>query len=245
MRGATLVELLVGLLLAGIAAAGTLGALSHVQKVWRNAELTGRLHERAQFAFGTLEPELQMAGYLGAHPQPQLVATPPGAILSICGGGTVLPLRPAVVVQERWTLPCSAQGSGAKPGSDVLILRRASTRITPAEGALQVRGDATEPGHRNLFVRIFYVARAADGDSRTAALRVKSLSAIAGTPAFIDTEVMPGVDELQVDLMPDAVAPRSVRVRLRVRADAADVRAGESPPELSFERSFNLRNAQS
>ena len=44
---------------------------------------------------------------------------------------------------------------------------------------------------------------------------------ITGAPAFIDTEVMPGVESLQVELLPPT-APRSVRVSLRVRADAAD-----------------------
>lgn len=246
MRGATLIELLVGLLLAGIAAAGTLGALSHVQRVWRDAERLGRLHERAQYVFGTLEPELQMAGYYGSRPQPQLSTSPPGTILSACGSNTVLPLQPAVrVLQNAWSLSCPAQGAGAKPGSDVLILRRASTRITTPDGALQLLESAAEAGLRNLVVRIFYVARAADGDSRTPALRVKSLSAVAGVPAFIDTEVMPGIEDLQVELLPDDMAPRSVRMRLRIRADAADVRSGEAPPELTVERRFSLRNAES
>lgn len=246
MRGTTLVELLVGLLLAAIAAAGTLGALSHVQRVWRDAERLGRLHERAQYVFGTLEPELQMAGYFGSRPQPELGTASPGAILSTCGSSTVLPLQPAVrVQQDRWSLPCPPQGGGAKPGSDVLILRRASTRITAPDGALQLLDSTTGAGLRNLVVRIFYVSRAADSDPRTTALRVKSLSAIAGVPAFIDTEVMPGVEDLQVELLPHDNAPRSVRVLLRIRADAADVRAGETPPELAVERRFSLRNAAS
>jgi prepilin-type N-terminal cleavage/methylation domain-containing protein len=246
MRGATLIELLVALVLAGIAMAGTLGALSHVQGVWRDAERLGRLHERAQYVFGALEPELQMAGYFGSYPQPQLGTASPGGILSFCGSSTVLPLKPSLsVLQGGWSLPCSPQGSGAKPGSDVLIVRRASTRITAADGALQLRGSAVDAGLRNLLVRIFYVARSADGDSRTPALRVKSLTAIAGEPAFIDTEVMPGVDDLQVELLPDELAPQTVRVRLLIRPDSADVRAKETSPALSLERRFHLRNAAS
>ncbi len=246
MRGATLIELLVGLVLAAIATAGTLGALAHVQSVWRDAERLGRMHERAQYVFGTLEPELQMAGYFGSRLQAELSTASPGAVLAACGSDTVLPLQPAVrVLQDHWTLSCPPQGGGAMPGSDVLVLRRASTRFTDPDGALQLLGSTNEHGLRNLVVRIFYVSRAADGDSRTPALRVKSLSAISGQPAFIDTEVMPGVQDLQVELLPDALAPRSVRVQLRIRADAADVRAGEAPPELALERRFSLRNAAS
>jgi Tfp pilus assembly protein PilW len=243
MRGATLIELLIGLLLAALAIAGALNVLARVQRVWRDAELLGRMHERAQYAFGTLEPELQMAGYFGARTPPQLSALIPDSIRTVCGEDTVLPFMPAVrILPDRWTLPCPPQG-GSKPDTDVLILRRASTRITAPDGALQLLGSAEEPGLRNLIVRIFYVARAADGDPRTSALRVKSLSAIAGNPAFIDTEVMPGVQDIQVDLLPDAISPTSVRVRLRIRADSADVPVNAVPPELALERRFNLRNA--
>jgi type II secretory pathway pseudopilin PulG len=245
MRGATLIELLVGLLLAGIATAGVLNVLVRVQRVWRDAELLGRMHERAQYAFGTLEPELQMAGYFGARTPPELSGAIPDAVRSVCGSDTVLPFLPVVrVQQDRWTLPCPPQGGGFKPDTDVLILRRASTRITAPDGALQLLGTAEQPGLRNLIVRIFYVARAADGDRHTAALRVKSLSAIAGDPAFIDTEVMPGIEDMQVDLLPDEISPNSVRVRLRIRADSADVRKNEVPPELALERRFSLRNTE-
>jgi Tfp pilus assembly protein PilW len=243
MRGATLIELLVGLLLAGIATAGALNALVRVQRVWRDAELLGRMHERAQYAFGTLEPELQMAGYFGARTPPEISGAIPDGIRSVCGDDTVLPLLPSLRVQQnRWTLPCPPQGGGSKPDTDVLILRRASTRITAPDGALQLLGSAEQPGLRNLIVRIFYVARAADGDRHTPALRVKSLSAIAAEPAFIDTEVMPGVEDMQIDLLPDAISPSSVRVRLRIRADSADVRKDEAPPQLALERRFSLRN---
>jgi hypothetical protein len=245
MRGATLIELLIGLLLAGIATAGALSVLVHVQGVWRDADRLGRMHERAQYVFGSLEPELQMAGYFGAHVPAEPSTPVPDNVLLVCGSNTVLPLLPAVrVLRDRWTLPCPAQGGGFLPDTDALITHRASTRITTSDGAVQLLGSAAEPGLRDLFVRIFYVARAADGDPRTPALRVKSLSAIAGTPAFIDTEVMPGVEDMQVDLLPDAVSPSSVRVRVRIRPDSADIRIGETPPQLTLERRFNLRNAR-
>lgn len=245
-RGTTLVELLVGMLLAALATAGALTALARGQVAWRDADRVERLHERAQYVFGTLEPEVQMAGYFGADAQPQVDPLPAAAIIAHCGSNTVLPLRPAVrVLQGSWRLACNPQGQGAMPGSDVLLLRRASTRITSPQGALQLRDASPSSGGRDLIVRIFYVAHASDGDPRTPALRVKSLTAVAGEPAFIDTEVMPGVEDLQVDLLPDSVAPRSVRIRLRVRPDAADVRPGESIPAIAIDRRFNLRNAAS
>jgi hypothetical protein len=146
-----------------------------------------------------------------------------------------------------------------------LLVRRASARLAEAgTGRLRwlsclditcnsglLSGDATPPVAatppraelRDLIVRIFYVARAADGDAATPALRVKSLSAISGAPAFIDTEVMPGVEDLQITLLPDADTPRTVQVTLDVRADAGDQRLGEPLRHLKVTRQYALRNA--
>lgn len=249
MRGATLVELLIAMLIAAIAVAGALTGLAQSQRSWRKAELTARMHERAQYVFATLEPELQMAGYFGTADVPQLSRDPasiPGTQWS-CGTDVLLPLQRAVrAVNGAWSLPCAAQGRGARSGSDTLILHRASTRVASvADGALRLAGGSTTPELRDLFVRIYYVAKAADGDARTPALRVKSLTAIAGEPAFIDTEVMPGVADMQIDLLPDAIAPRSVRVRLQVVPDTADMSGREPPPTLALDRRFMLRNAHS
>jgi hypothetical protein len=246
MRGATLIELLIAMLLAAIAVAGALTGLAQAQRAWRDAERLARLHERAQYVFGTLEPELQMAGYFGSGASRQLNLDPATATggLTSCGTGIVTPLQPALRIMRGWSLPCPPNGDGVMPGSAVLLLRRASTRVSDVpDGALQLIENAAPLQLRDVFVRIYYIARSADGDPRTPALRVKSLTAVAGEPAFIDTEVMPGVDELQVDLLPDAAAPRLAHIRLRVRADAADTRLGETPPTLTLDRRFTLRNA--
>lgn len=267
MRGTTLVEMLVGLLLAGILISGALTGLGQAQRAWHDAALQGRLHERAQYVFATLEPELQMAGYPGAGMLPDAAsASPWPAGAMACGHGLPWPLLPAVRVHEgEWPFPCPAQGGGARPGAQVLELWRASassSAITP--GALYL---ATHPLHpdlttlhgtgaqpaaallpgeqrRELRLRIFYVAHRADGDSRTPALRMKSLAAIAGEPAFIDTEVMPGVQDMQIELLPSPAAAQTVRVRLRITADAADLRHSTSPGVLDITRRFALRNAQ-
>ena len=72
---------------------------------------------------------------------------------------------------------------------------------------------------------------------------MKSLASIAGTPAFIDTEVMPGVEALQAEMLPSSVAPRSVRVTLTLCADRVDQRVGQALPRLTLTREFTLRNA--
>jgi hypothetical protein len=145
----------------------------------------------------------------------------------------------------------------------VLLVRRLSARasaphagraqwLTAGDSVLQgqllwdgqLPPDVAGPELRDLIVRIYYVANGADGDASTPALRVKTLTEVAGAPAFVDTEVMPGVESLELQLLPQA-PPRSVRLTLRIRADAADTYARDARRTLSLTRHFTLRNSLS
>jgi hypothetical protein len=95
---------------------------------------------------------------------------------------------------------------------------------------------------RDLLLRVYYVSRTADGDPATPALRMKSLTAVAGAPAFIDTEVMPGVEDLHVELFPDPASPQRAAVTLALRSDSAELRGG-APQRLRLSRHYVLRNA--
>lgn len=117
--------------------------------------------------------------------------------------------------------PYSAGGGSAasQPDTDTLTIRRASTTTVPAEaGRIQLYAsrlrsrtvqqlfvDGVAPGItdddnqvHNLVVRAYYVASDSVDRAGFPALRVKGLSAIGGAAAFIDNEVMPGVEDLQV-----------------------------------------------
>lgn len=264
--GFTLVELMVAVALGLVVIAGTLVAWMHVQRYYARAQIENRLHERAQYVFATLEPELQMAGYLGLGTNvPAIVAgtLPPSA--RRCGDLLITGLPRALEVSDdRYALPCPAQGRGVVPATDTLSVRRASARMAaPAPGRAQLLGSlqtgsrtliwngalpvgtVLQPSQvelRDLIVRSYYVARSADGDNNTSALRVKNLTAISGSPAFVDTEVMEGIEDLQVTALPASGPPRSIQVTLGVRADAADVRPGEPLPRRRFTRHFALRN---
>jgi prepilin-type N-terminal cleavage/methylation domain-containing protein len=260
-RGFTIVELMVATLLFSLLVTGGLVAWAQGGAAWHEARVEQTLHERAQYVFATLEPELQMAGYFGdaAPPAPLAPESIPGAAQSC---GLALPQRLDVAIETApgYALPCPAHGGGALSGSSQLIIRRASAQLAAftqgraqwlASGSqgLLVWNDtalaATPAGmeRRDLLLRVYYVARAADGDTTTPALRVKSLASIAGTPAFIDTEVMPGVEALQARMLPSPAAPRSVRVTLTLCADRADQRVGQAPRRLTLTREFTLRNA--
>lgn len=265
-RGLSLTELLVATTLLTTVTAGGLTAFSRAHAARRDAGQLQQLHERAQYVFASLEPELQLAGYFGGSAPPApLPADDIPEPAQRCGADLVRLLDLPLQAMPAWTLPCEPRGNGAVEGSQVLVVRRVSTRTTdtaeagraqwlshpldPHDGQLYWHGEAPwAPGLagaelRELIVRVYYVARAADGDAATPALRVKSLTSIAGVPAFIDTEVMPGVEHLQVELLPSPAAPRAVRVHLRVRTDAA-MRNQAAPDTLDVTRYFTLRNAQ-
>lgn len=265
-RGLSLTELMVATTLLATATAGGLASLSRAQAVRRDAGLLQELHERAQYAFGTLEPELQMAGYFGPGPAPSALSSAGIPVPALrCGTEIITRLDLPVQVLSGWTLPCAAQGGGHRAGSQVLILRRVSARLAaaaepgraqwlisaPAAAGLHWQGDAdwTPAAHaqgaelRDVILRIYYISRNADGENGLPALRVKNLTSIAGAPAFIDTEVMHGIDDLQVELLPSPSSPTSARVRLRVRAQAGTVR-GAPAQVLEVTRHFTLRNAR-
>lgn len=265
--GATLVELLIAMAIGTLIIAGALTGYARARTAWHTASVQNRLHERAQYVFATLEPELQMAGYFGSSPPkgPAPAASAP-ASASSCGAFLIDHLHAGVEMQDdRYALACRAQPA-AVTGADVLIVRRTSVETSaPEAGRAQWLSGAalSQPGEllwtgmlpagvaldpprvelRDVVIRSYYVATAADGDAATPALRVKSLTRIAGAPTFMDTEVMPGVDNLQIELLPATGSPRLARVTLGLRADAADERAGQPLQRLAVTRSFALRNA--
>jgi hypothetical protein len=65
------------------------------------------------------------------------------------------------------------------------------------DGVAPAAIDADNRVH-DLIVRAYYVAADSVERPGVPALRVKSLTSVAGNPAFVDTEVMPNVEDLQV-----------------------------------------------
>jgi prepilin-type N-terminal cleavage/methylation domain-containing protein len=266
-RGMSLVELLVATALGTLIIAGTFTAYARGRSAYDAAQIESRLHEKAQYLFATLEPELQMAGYFGPGatlPSADAASLPLPA--RACGHAHATELDQAIeITDDRYNLACVAQGGGSIAGTDVLTVRRASAELAvPTRGRLQIVGSVVDPRAnallwqgvlptsvtlappatelRDLVVRSYYVARFADGDRNTPALRVKSLTAIAGAPAFIDTEVMSGVENLQVQVHRTSAA-QTVQVTAVLRSDAADTRANQPLRRVSYSRVFQVRNA--
>jgi hypothetical protein len=150
---------------------------------------------------------------------------------------------------------CAPHG-GARSGADTLTIRRAnSATAAPDEGRLQLLVDRLDDQKRwllsdarlpaefalsdglrelhDLEVRSYYIANDSVGQDGTPALRVKSLTRVAGRASFVDTEVMPGIEDLQVqfqtasgavepDALPATATVRALRLWLLVRASTPE-----------------------
>jgi prepilin-type N-terminal cleavage/methylation domain-containing protein len=260
-RGFTMVELLVAMLLFVGLGAGGFAAWTRGNAAWREAAVEQILHERAQYVFASLEPELQMAGYFGQYPARPLAAASVPVAARDCGIELVQRLERPVEVAAAYQLPCVARGGGAVAGSQQLTVRRVSVQpaaaasgraqwlSSPVAGELTWNITAAAPApapagmeRRDLLLRVYYVACNADGDAATPALRMKSLTSVAGNPAFVDTEVMPGVEALQAELFPAAPSAGRLRLTLTLRTDQADARHGQVR-RITVTREFALRNA--
>jgi len=257
-RGMSLVELMVAVGISSSLIAGAVFSYAEYRRVYSVSEILARVQETARFAMGTIEPDIELAGFYGFTNNPDSVRWARGA-----APGTVLATAPRLRQRPLPPLPgapvpapdldasaqacgtnfavdvsipvqgsnngfllgpgadssCDPYGTGAVASSDTLTLRRAATVASaPEAGRLQVYAsrlssrtaqllfaDGVAPGPidadnrvHDFVVRAYYIARDSVDRRGVPALRVKALSRNGGVPAFIDNEVMPGVEDLQV-----------------------------------------------
>jgi type IV pilus assembly protein PilW len=214
-----------------------------------------------------------------------LAALPPGA--HTCGVNFAVDVTSPVqgsnnVFAAGRGATCAPYRNRAQPGTDTLTLRRVETQTNGAEaGRIQIYAsrlasrtgqlmfaDGNAPGpvdanHHiyNLVVRTYYVARDSVGQNNFPALRVKTMTRSGSAVVFDDEEVMPGIEDLQVQFGIDAAGepgsgqatryvnpdfpdlPRmqvvAVRIWLRVRSDES-----EGSQHVLLSRTVTVRNAR-
>jgi type IV pilus assembly protein PilW len=141
---------------------------------------------------------------------------------------------------------CKAYQSRPQAATDTLTLRRVATEPgKPEAGRIQIYAsrftsltrqllfaDGTAPGvidanHRvhDFVVRAYYIARDSVGQKDFPALRVKTLTRSGINAVFDDDEVMPGIEDLQVQFAIGSGAgeQRAGRARRYVNPDFADL----------------------
>jgi type IV pilus assembly protein PilW len=274
-RGFTLLELLVALVIGLTLIAAFLGVLQRVRRDLAASESLTALQESARHALAVIADDIEHAGFYGfAGARVQLITPlPPGA--QDCGPDFAVVLqRIAQGSDNQYALAdgapeCAPTGAagGAAATADTLTLRHASLGTVPSkagrlqvystarasQGSLMLFADGRAPGPvdeeheiRDVEVRSFYVANHSVGQRGRPALRVKSLTESRGAAQFRDEEIMPGVEDLQVEFAvssdeagaaqvryvpassPRVETGRIVAVRFWLRISARDIESGYS-----------------
>ena len=173
-------------------------------------------------------PALDLANLPAVDPAYSLPAELTGYAGTIdqCGAMWAVKLPAYVEATDSYTLGCAAAGAGAVAGSDTLTIRRASTQFIDAGGlpasagqiklqTSRVQGSlfssATLPAGyapplsetRALVVNGYYIGQDSDERVGTPSLRRKQLDVAGGAPTIADLQIIPGVEDLQVELGAD------------------------------------------
>jgi hypothetical protein len=263
-RGFQLPELLIALAIGLFLVAASLAALRQARDLFAANENIAWLQDAARHATSLLVSDLEHAGFTGFAGTGVRIASLPAGI-EACGPDFATALdRPVQASNDAWPdvggqCDPTASAGGARDATDTLTVRRASfASAAPDAGRLQVwtrrlasrspvvlfaNGDL--PGRidddhdvRDLEVRTYYVANDSVGLPGLPALRVKALTEAAGAAQFRDEELVPGVEDLQVELgvvdgsavsyvAPDSPSARTgtivaVRFWLRIRAESTE-----------------------
>jgi type IV pilus assembly protein PilW len=169
-------------------------------------------------------PALDLANLPAVDPAYSLPAELQGyaGTINQCGAMWAVKLPAYVEATNSYTLGCAADGAGAVAGADTLTIRRASTQVIAAAGlgasagqiklqTSRVQGSlfssATLPAGylpplsetRALVVNGYYVGQDSDERAGTPSLRRKQLDLQGGAPTIFDLQIVPGVEDLQVE----------------------------------------------
>jgi len=238
VRGVTLVELMVALLIGAILLGGAITVYVNSRNAYQTNEILARIQENARFALDIVEPDIRQAGYWGLN---NGMITVDGAAsqaeplaLGVAGDCSInfsIDLNQPIQGNNNafpWA-GCAAFGAGVQANSDVLVVRRASIEPTVAQpGRVQVQSDRQRiqvfwdgvvPGGfapaqsqtHDVVVHGYYVSQDSTIGAGIPSLRRKTL--VAG-PLLQDEEVIPGVEDFQVqygvDTSGDGAANRYV-----------------------------------
>jgi type IV pilus assembly protein PilW len=214
---------------------GAVSVFMQGRTAFRVNESIARLQENGRFAIEALEPDIRMARYWGLTTRATKIANrarvgaPNGIGNDACGINWLIDLDHFVAGRNNaYGFGCAASGPGPVAGSDTLVVRHAAREAVPAAALVNLRmylqtgrfqdgrlfnNGALPPGFtaansetHALTVNGYYVDKDSSLGAGLPSLRVKTLM---GDGTIQDQEVVPGVEDLQVQFGVDTDAPGS------------------------------------
>ena len=235
----SLIELMISLLIGSILMVGAVTIFLKSKDAYRLNETMGRIQENARLALSMLGPDLRLASFWGR-------GTDPGVIGGGAGENEAVPAGLAVAgsCRQNWAIDvslaiegannhypyagCLPFGNGVQPGTDVLVIRHASSipQAVATTGRVQVFstrtagrlfadgvapvGPSGTSRISNLIAHAYYVSQDSGPGPAPfgSAVGVPSLrrKALVPGPLVQDQEVTPGVQDLQVQFGVDTAA---------------------------------------
>lgn len=224
-RGLNLIEIMVSMTIGLFL---VLGATTLYIKTKKNSDVDdsiARLQETARYALNVIETDVRMANYWGLVKDASQITNresqSPGAADSpsvlaagkadTCGALFIDPETYIGASNNGYTLTCAAK-TGAVTTADTLIVRRVDTDTnTAADERFQIcssRHEArltlgenaacpTTAEYHDLLVHAYYVDQQSDNNSNYPALRRWTL---VNGPSLSDVEIIPGVEDMQIEL---------------------------------------------
>jgi prepilin-type N-terminal cleavage/methylation domain-containing protein len=223
--GVTLIELMAALAIGSFLMIGAVTVFMHSRTAFRVTESIARLQENGRFALDAVEPDIRMARYWGLTTRTTKIANrasaadPNGIGNDACGVNWLIDLDHFVQsTNNAYGFGCGAR-SVAIPNADTLVVRHAAENAVPAssltvntmyvqtsrfqdgrifnDGVLPPGFAAADSETHALIVNGYYVDRDSSLGANFPSLRVKTLLT---TGAIQDQEVLPGVEDMQIQL---------------------------------------------
>ncbi len=140
--GLGLVELMMAMVIGTLLVAGVVSIYLKAREVRAALDSSARLQEIARYALAMIEADVRLAGFWGLTSRSETVAANASLIFPAkCGGSDwITPTLRYVDGSNNTFLAaanCAASSGGAEPGTDVLVVRRASAqRMTPQQAVI-------------------------------------------------------------------------------------------------------------
>jgi type IV pilus assembly protein PilW len=220
-RGVSLIELMVSLVIGLLLIGGAIKVYSNSRGTFRTNEAAARMQETGRYALGVIEPDVRLAGFWGMTNRPDIVenSTVNADIGNNCATnwiGTATKFIDAVDNLTTYTPGCTLAET-AMPNSDVLIVRRADSRVlaAPVDKAVQIQSNrvravifkgttlpsgfsSTTSETRNMVGNIYYVAK--KNGTKPASLHRLGLVNEPTGASMKDVEIATGVENMQLQL---------------------------------------------